>query len=78
MPKIRAAEKAWIVYRDAFMEAMYPAKNKQVEYGSVYPMEANDLLAELARRHIVDLKELSRQFTNGPNGGVGPEPKVGR
>ena len=43
--KIKAAERAWITYRDAYMGAMYPAKNKQAEYGSIYPMEADLLRA---------------------------------
>jgi uncharacterized protein YecT (DUF1311 family) len=29
--KIKIAERAWIAYRDAYMDAMYPAKNKQAE-----------------------------------------------
>src|SRR5207249_10099933 len=33
--KIKAAERAWIAYRDAYVDAMYPAKDKQAEYGSV-------------------------------------------
>jgi uncharacterized protein YecT (DUF1311 family) len=47
--KIKAAERAWISYRDAYMDAMYPAKNKQAEYGSIYPMEADLLLAKLTQ-----------------------------
>src|ERR1700691_3670786 len=26
--KIKAAERAWVAYRDAYVEAMYPAKDK--------------------------------------------------
>lgn len=36
--KIKAAERAWLAYRDAYMEAMFPAADKQAEYGSMYPM----------------------------------------
>src|SRR4051794_24006237 len=32
--KIRVAERAWITYRRAFMQAMYPAEDKQKAYGS--------------------------------------------
>ena len=42
--KIKAVEKAWIVYREAYIDAMYPAGNKQAEYGSIYPMEVDLLL----------------------------------
>ena len=43
LEKIKAAERAWIAYRDAYVEAMYPAKDKQVEYGSIYLMNVNFL-----------------------------------
>jgi len=56
--KIKTAERAWIAYRDAYMDAMYPAKNKQGEYGSIYPMEADLLRAKLTKRQVTALKEL--------------------
>jgi uncharacterized protein YecT (DUF1311 family) len=57
--KIEAAEKAWVAYRDAYMEAMYPAKDKQAEYGSVYPMEADLLRAKLTQQQVTALENLS-------------------
>jgi len=60
--KIKAAEKAWIAYRDAYLEAAYPAPDKQVEYGSIYPMEAALLRAQLTRRQVAALKELQKRF----------------
>ncbi len=45
--KIKGAERAWIAYRDAYVEAMYPAKDKEVEYGSIYLMNVNLLRAKL-------------------------------
>jgi len=60
--KIKAAERAWIAYRDAYMDAMYPAKNKQAEYGSIYPMEADLLRAKLTQRQVTALKELLQQY----------------
>jgi uncharacterized protein YecT (DUF1311 family) len=62
--KIKAAERAWIVYRDAYIDAMYPAKDKQAEYGSVYPTEVNLLLAKLTRQQVAALKELLQQYSN--------------
>ncbi len=64
LAKIEAAENAWITYRDAYMEAMYPAKDKQSEYGSIYPMNANLLLAKLTQRQIIALKELDEHYSN--------------
>jgi uncharacterized protein YecT (DUF1311 family) len=61
--KIKTAEKAWIVYRDAYLEAMYPASNKQAEYGSIYAMEVNLLLAKLTQRQVTALKELTEQYS---------------
>ena len=34
LAKIKAAERAWIAYRDAYIEATYPAEEKATEYGS--------------------------------------------
>lgn len=56
--KIKTAERAWIAYRDAYMDAMYPAKNKQAEYGSIYPMQVNLLRARLTERQVTALREL--------------------
>lgn len=61
--KIKTAERAWIAYRDAYMDAMYPAKNKQAEYGSIYPMEADLLRAKLTQRQVTALKELLQQYS---------------
>lgn len=36
--KLRKAQRAWLAFRDAEMEAIYPADNKREEYGSIYPM----------------------------------------
>jgi uncharacterized protein YecT (DUF1311 family) len=45
LAKIKAAQKAWLVYRDAYIAAIDPAKNKQAEYGSMYPMKVSLLRA---------------------------------
>jgi uncharacterized protein YecT (DUF1311 family) len=60
--KIKAAERAWIAYRDAYVEAMYPATDKQAEYGSMYPMEVSLLMAKLTQQHLADLQELLKQY----------------
>jgi uncharacterized protein YecT (DUF1311 family) len=56
--RIRAAQRAWIAYRDAYLEAMYPAKAKQAEYGSVYPMEADLDLADVTRQQTIALTHM--------------------
>jgi uncharacterized protein YecT (DUF1311 family) len=60
--KIGAAARAWIAYRDAYLEAMYPAKDKQAAYGSIFPMEIGLLRGKLARQQIQALRELLKQY----------------
>jgi uncharacterized protein YecT (DUF1311 family) len=62
--KIQIAERAWIAYRNAYIGAMYPAKNKQAEYGSMYPMEVALLHAKLTRQHLAGLKDILQQYVN--------------
>jgi uncharacterized protein YecT (DUF1311 family) len=50
--KIRAAQRAWIAYRDAQLEADFPGANKRSEYGSVYPMCFDILSANLTRERV--------------------------
>lgn len=75
--KIKAAERAWIAYRDAYMDAMYPAKNKQAEYGSIYPMEADLLRAKLTQRQVTALKELLQQYSGETGTSETVDPKTG-
>lgn len=60
--KIKAAERAWIGYRDAYLEATYPAKDKQLEYGSEYLTDVALLQAKLAQQHMADLEDLLKQY----------------
>lgn len=60
--KIRAAEKTWLVYRDAYVDAMYPAEDKQGEYGSMYPMKASLLRARLTREQVAGLERMLRRY----------------
>ena len=76
MRRFKAAERAWIAYRDAYMGAMYPAKDKQAEYGSIYPMEADLLRAKLTQRQVTALRELLQQYNDehsGPSETVNPK-----
>jgi uncharacterized protein YecT (DUF1311 family) len=65
--KIRNLQAAWIAYRDAYMDAMYPAEDKHLEYGSVYLMETNLLRARLTRQQVTALAELLQQHTTTEN-----------
>lgn len=58
--KIKWAEQTWIVYRGAYLEAMFPEEDKQAKYGSIYPTERAELLTKLTRDQTAALKELLR------------------
>jgi uncharacterized protein YecT (DUF1311 family) len=61
--KIKAAEGAWITYRDAYIEATYPAKDKATEYGSIYPLEVALLRAKLTQRQLAALEDMLQHYT---------------
>jgi uncharacterized protein YecT (DUF1311 family) len=60
--KIRASQRAWITYRDAYIEAMYSEEDKQAAYGSVFPMNVEILRAKLTRQQIAALGDLLTQY----------------
>jgi len=64
LTKIKAAERAWVAYRDAYIDAMYPAKDKQAEYGSSYPMEVDLLRAKLTQQQVAAINEMLQQYSN--------------
>jgi uncharacterized protein YecT (DUF1311 family) len=63
LAKIKAAQRAWIAYRDAFIEATYPAKDKATEYGSIYPLDVALLRARLTQRQVAALEDMLRHYT---------------
>ena len=38
LEKLKLAQRAWIKFRDAHMESLFPEEEKRLHYGSVYPM----------------------------------------
>jgi uncharacterized protein YecT (DUF1311 family) len=61
--KIRAAEQAWIVYRDAYLEAEYPTEDR-ANCGSICPMEFDLLATELTRAQTAALRKLLRAHSS--------------
>jgi uncharacterized protein YecT (DUF1311 family) len=59
--KIKSAQRAWLLYRDAYLEAMFPAADKPTEYGSMHAMQLALLRAKLTRWQTAALKDLLRQ-----------------
>jgi uncharacterized protein YecT (DUF1311 family) len=68
--KIKASERAWIAYRDAYIDATYPATDKQSGYGSMYGMDVALLRAKLTQQHLADMQELLKQYSG--DSGAGP------
>lgn len=56
--KLRAAERAWVAFRDAQIEATYPLDDNM--YGSVQPMCLSTLREELTRARIAQLRAALR------------------
>ncbi|WP_299439364.1 lysozyme inhibitor LprI family protein [uncultured Aquimarina sp.] len=48
--RLKKVQRIWISYRDAELEMKFPAKNKQAEYGSVYPMCVSNFLKKLTEQ----------------------------
>jgi hypothetical protein len=59
--KIRGSEQAWSAYRDAYIDAMYPAKDKQAACVSTFRMEVDLLRAKLTQQ-IEALQILKSNF----------------
>lgn len=53
--KIKKSQSAWLAFRDAQLEALYPAADKLYEYGSVYPMCSCSENAALINQRIEQL-----------------------
>lgn len=63
--KLQAAERAWIVFRDAELEAIFPAANKTDAYGSVYPMCRFQWLTQITKQRTSELKRWIRGSEEG-------------
>jgi uncharacterized protein YecT (DUF1311 family) len=56
--KLREAQRAWIAFRDAQLEALYPAPDKQGEYGSIYPMCYAIVSTAMTKERTVQLRRM--------------------
>lgn len=63
--KFKTAQRAWIAFRDAHLESLYPEPNKLQSYGSVNSMCRCSVLAELTVERAKQLK----QWLNGAEEG---------
>lgn len=68
LDKLTDAELAWIKFRDAHLEALYPDKEPTYHYGSVYPMVYHLEKAYLTWARV---KQLNQWLITYPEGVVG-------
>jgi uncharacterized protein YecT (DUF1311 family) len=54
--KLKVAQRAWLLFRDAHLESLYPEEDKLLYYGSVYSMCRCIALAGLTRKRTEELK----------------------
>ncbi len=64
LAKIKTMQNDWLKYVSAYLNALYPAANKQAEYGSIYPMEVDLARADLVAQHVIDLKAFLANLKN--------------
>jgi uncharacterized protein YecT (DUF1311 family) len=55
--KMRAAQRAWLMFRDAHLESIFPATDKRTAYGSVQPMCHCMELEKITDERAKDLKQ---------------------
>ena len=63
--KLRAAQRTWILYRDAHLAALYPAADPRSQYGSVYPACRCAALAEVTRKRTEELRRWTGRVAEG-------------
>ena len=53
---LKVAQRAWIKFRDAEMNALFPEEDTQVQYGSVFPMCWSTAITDLTNERVKKLK----------------------
>jgi uncharacterized protein YecT (DUF1311 family) len=56
--KLRDAQRAWVAFRDAQLQALYPAEDKQREYGSIYPMCYAIVVTAMTKERTAQLRKM--------------------
>ena len=63
--KFKAAQRAWLKFRDAEMDALFPHNDEERYYGSVYPMCSDAWLTTITKERIAQLKKWSNKVEEG-------------
>jgi uncharacterized protein YecT (DUF1311 family) len=56
--KLRAAQRAWLAFRDARLQELYPAPDKQAEYGSMYQMCYAQVATAMTKERTAQLRRM--------------------
>jgi uncharacterized protein YecT (DUF1311 family) len=59
--KLRHAQRAWVAFRDAQLEALYPAQDKQREYGTIYPMCYAIVATAMTKERTAQLRRMLQE-----------------
>jgi uncharacterized protein YecT (DUF1311 family) len=62
LAKFRAFENAWIKYRDTYLDAAYPAEDKQEAYGTIYPTDFSELRRKLTEDQTKVLQQMLSDY----------------
>src|SRR5574341_1083599 len=57
LEKLKKAQKAWLAYRDAHVESIYPEPDTSLKYGSAYGMCYCKTITDLTRQRTKMLKQ---------------------
>ena len=57
LDRLKAAQRTWLTFRDAELEALFPEADKQIQYGSSYPMCYAKWKATVTRERTQQLKK---------------------
>lgn len=63
--RLQQSQRIWIQLRDAELEMKFPAEDKQLMYGSVYPVCAMTYLTELTEKRTDHLKTWIKGIKEG-------------
>lgn len=65
LTKLKISQRAWIKFRDAELDAIFPAKDTQYEYGTMYPTCYYIHMKRLTEQRIKQLMIWIRGFGEG-------------
>jgi uncharacterized protein YecT (DUF1311 family) len=56
--KLKVAQRAWTAFRDARLDELFPADDKQQQYGSIFPMCYAQVTAAISKERTAQLRRM--------------------